>query len=815
MLRVVRGIKRGLTISFLPGLLLGAASLSAPAGRPLAVTAATPSTAFEVPRVADPIHTYGEPDIAVDPTTDKNVAVSGPTGTGTQRSVWQNSVDGGHTFRNVTRCPVPADCAAALSQLPGGPLAAPGGGDTEIAFDRSGKQYFSDLYALLQQHVATRTVNPDGTENVQEGYVSTPQLGSDRQWMAVYDPPPGTPNLSGHTLPKPLVYFVYNNLVGPGPNSGQEWAKTTTGAGVIPPYSHANADCPILLAPTCSPFGGDGYPAIDQATGKVFEAAGCTTVSGCPVDGLYLNIGTPVDDAGNLHFLDFSSLAATDPTKLVKIAATPTGSPDTLFSVLSMDQGRNLHVVWAVSSATPGNRQVFVSAAPPDGPGCTNCWTKWTTPVQVSAAPSLVNVFPWIQAGAAGYSDAVWYGSDKNADPSDKAAKHVWNVFMAQVKFPLDAAGHVTGPAQSSQVKVTPHPMKYDDICLLGSGCVAAVGNRNLADYFEIKMDSTGAPLIVYDDLSNRLCQLCVGGVEGLSHKGAPVVTVARQSSGIGLLGTPVSGTSNAPVAGLSDPAGDALTPLFGNSTNNIPGLDIVRSGLQAAGSTLTVTMDIAGNVKDPSTAATAAGCPSCQLQYVTRWQMGDTLYYAMMENNPITGPQYFAGPTTAIDDCSVSACDPHMLIYPDLTGTAEAGTIDCPTTPGPAAPCKVSIKVNFADIGQPKVGSLLEEVGGYAFVSTVPQSLITQPLERADTAAREIDGVCCYNFQVSAATTAPGTAPAAPPGTAISPPTGPAALPNTAAVSRSLSVLWVAGAGVALLAGGAAAGTRRRRRRR
>src|SRR5206468_10943282 len=52
---------------------------------------------FQVPTVVDPIHTNGEPDIAID--VQGRVFVSGPTGTGTQRSTWFGSVDGGQTFR--------------------------------------------------------------------------------------------------------------------------------------------------------------------------------------------------------------------------------------------------------------------------------------------------------------------------------------------------------------------------------------------------------------------------------------------------------------------------------------------------------------------------------------------------------------------------------------------------------------------------------------------------------------------------------------------------------------------------------------------
>src|SRR3989442_3532535 len=67
-----------------------------------AAAAASP-IAFETPSVVDPIHTFGEPDIGVEPTgSSPRIFVSGPTGTGTQRSAWLGSVDGGHTYRVIT-----------------------------------------------------------------------------------------------------------------------------------------------------------------------------------------------------------------------------------------------------------------------------------------------------------------------------------------------------------------------------------------------------------------------------------------------------------------------------------------------------------------------------------------------------------------------------------------------------------------------------------------------------------------------------------------------------------------------------------------
>src|SRR5438094_6184595 len=239
-----------------------------------------------------------------------------------------------------------------------------------------------------------------------------------------------------------------------------------------------------------SPFGPDGYPAIDQVTGKVFQAAGCTTNSGCVSNGIFLNIGTP-DATGTLHFLD-ATPTGPDFTKLIKIADTPTGSPDTLFSVLSMDSARNLYVVWNISASNPALRQVFVSGA-----SAASGWSSWTPPVQVSDGSTgtgdAVNVFPWIKAGGPGRANAVWYGSNKNVDPSSQSGQS-WNVFMSQVVYPTNATGGLTGAAPSTRlVKVSPHPMHYNDICLQGTGCIESQGNRNLADFFVITIDARGA----------------------------------------------------------------------------------------------------------------------------------------------------------------------------------------------------------------------------------------------------------------------------------------------------------------------------------
>src|SRR2546430_16220230 len=89
--------------------------------------------------------------------------------------------------------------------------------------------------------------------------------------------------------------------------------------------------------------------------------------------------------------------------------------------------------------------------------------------------------------------------------------------------------------------------------------------------------------------------------------------------------------------------------------------------------------------------AATIAGVPGAtNVQYLSRRQMGNTVYYAAMENNAANQPIFYAGALQTIDPCSVSACFPHVLTHPEpgagprFAGKAEAGSIHRPA----AGPC-------------------------------------------------------------------------------------------------------------------------------
>ena len=258
---------------------------------------------------------------------------------------------------------------------------------------------------------------------------------------------------------------------------------------------------------------------------------------------------------------------------------------------------------------------------------------------------------------------------------------------------------------------------------------------------------------MIYDDTSNGLAQpgFTPGDQEVLDHSGAPLVTIARQSSGPGLFGKDVAGPSNAPVKTQSDAAGDALYPVIGGT--NVAGFDIVGEDLSLSGGTLNVQLKVA-NLADP--AGTAGAVPNTsQLQYVTRWQMGNKIYYAEMERASSGDPSFYAGDAQSVDLCSVSACFPHVITYPEAGSTgghAETGSVTCPSAPSASSPCTITIHAKPADVGGPSTTSLLESVGTYAFASSHQQGQLSNPQAQADNVPLEVDGVCCINFREASA---------------------------------------------------------------
>ena len=697
-----------------------------------ATRAAPGKVRFGAASVVDPVHTYGEPDVKV--AYDGTVYDSGPWGTGTQRSLWEQSTDGGRTF-HILHTPAVHSPSESDSQIPG-----PGGGDTEISINRTNEVYYADLAALVQLKVAswdrsthTMTVNtlhdPRQTFN-----------GVDRQWFALWDPADqnATRTATGYTGPFPVNYLAY--------------AEAAGATGCSPPVlgsceaaQYSTDGTTYTNTTEAWPLSDDGPLAIDQETGTVFQAIGYGA------HGVGVAIATRGADPADPSLLNVSE---------VKIAQLkPRQDVGALFPVIAEDAGRNLYVAWVAENAKATSKksrsswQIFYSYAT-----AASNWTTWSAPVRLSRKPANTNLMPWMTAGADGRIAVVWYGTRDRHNPSSKDVHQPWNVWLATVTNAASGARSIV------QQQVTRHPMHYGSICLSGTGCITnnPPGNRNLADFFEVTTDPrTGALLITYDDTSNNLKQHDPSGSqappESVAHTGAPIVMMIRQNGGIGLNGTPIHGPAAVGTA-MRDQKGDArFDPIYSNA--NIRPLDLrkVRVHLRNRHLVIRVTASALSGIQN-AIRKTNAGA----VDIVARWQSHGTkhvkgaegttnaLRYAAAEFTPGGSPSFFAGLARSIELCSVSGCFPHIIEYPEppYGGTAAAGTVHVTNGPRPDV---LVLRIPVSAIGRPRLHNVLQDFGVYVLVRNKPASTpITNAEAQGGVTPIMVDGICCREMRLS-----------------------------------------------------------------
>jgi hypothetical protein len=650
---------------------------------------------FGVPRLADPIHDYGEPDIAVAPSG--SVHVSGPQGTGVQRSIWNISVDGGDSYRIVDDLrfndgnPVNCDQVACPSKSTLGP----GGGDTEIYVTKNNQSFYNDLWALACFTAGTTKDDGKTVDSAPNGCSQNGLANADRQWMTAYDPSPSDRTISPYKGPTPVVYMAYN---GPQVDMTTDGIDYTTSAGQY----KGNTGSPWI---------------VDQHTGKVMTI----TQDG---NTLQLGVGSP-DEAGKLEF-EYNDIADRD------------DPPGLLFPTLSQDTDRNIYAVWTEDH----NFQVYYTwASAADG------WKKWAPVRQVSKPPAKVNVFSWSTSGGPGMLDVAWYGTPDNVQSPDDQAHQVWYLYFAQVDHANTTSPHMV------QVQASPHPMHYNDICLQGTGCIASVGNRNLADFFKIVLDNAGRARIVYADTSNRLMEGTTPTTgtppEGADHAGAPVDTVVTQSTGLNAwTGKPLAPLeSTNPISGVNDPIGDALWQPLGGT--ELKAADITKATIEQDGDNLVIKVGLReGRLADVATATAATAA-----QLVVRWQVrgtpttGDPIYYAQVEELPGGGaaPVASAGPARSVDLCSVSACKPNYVVYPGPDATRSMVDVGF-------ANQTYTITVPLAAVGGPAASTVFEEVEAHVAAepksATVPDSQINAFPDETPTV---VDATRTWNYKLGA----------------------------------------------------------------
>src|SRR5437660_992927 len=613
--------------------------------------------------IVDPQRTEGEPLVHIDQAG--NIWETGPWGFSTAQGFVARSTDSGDSFHIVS---------------PNGlrPNPAPaGGGDTDIITDDQGTAYFADLEGLAQIGVA---VSNDQGNSWRENFVAAMSPVDDRQWLAI-DNGPST-GVSDNTVfltyrQVPLGSQVLSSPGSTGPTDlvgGLVYTNAATGT-----FVGAGAPCGRLI--------------FDPVLRNLYLPC---------VQGNHIHVSRAHVNPGQRSGLTFTN---------VDTPASLGGSIGNLFASLTTDQAGNVYVAWVDSA----NGNVYLTVS-------TNTGTSWSTPpLQVNGDPANTNVMPWAVAGAPGTVDIVYYGTDARNDPNNfpswynsrvAATSIKWFVYFVQVQ------AATTSTPTIYQVKASEHPTDYGQICTGGLGCTISTGDRTLADFLSVALDSNGAARIVLNDVTNQ-------------HHGAALFEL-RQVAGPSAYGTTLTPPFPNTATGVADPSGDAQTPHYSpaGAGANQPALDLRSLQLsQPDNGHITATLKL------NSLASLLPPAGSTGLLWLTRWQFNTTgdggeesyrIFYLGANSTAGQTPVFFAGTGTSAaqmsgippgDGCvTTTPQNCKIIVYP--AEHSESGTFNAATN-------TITITAPLNHIGSPLIGDKLYSVTALTYASTAGNPIL------------------------------------------------------------------------------------------
>lgn len=321
------------------------------------------------------------------------------------------------------------------------------GNDAEMVQDSKGRLYYSDLQLTASLAVY---VSADDGRSWSYNPVASVVPSVDRQWMATA---PDAGPLAGS---EPAVYLAFNQLqTSPWVMKSVDGGTTWTGRLVDPTQDQAR-------------FWSIGNIIANPWTGELF----LSWVVGYAGEGL-----TPNPPTG--YAIRVARSADGGTTWTTTEAFRSEERPGHLFAVLAQDTAGTLYMAW--SQAKGDHQEILLSHSKDKG-------ARWTEPLRVDADGTAVQ--PWIEAAGPGEVALVWYGSNTTA-LSDSATDAAWHVRMARS---WDAT-HVTPTFE--RTTVTPEPVRVGPICTVGIACD---GNRDLLDFFQVKLDRQGYAHVIYAD---------------------------------------------------------------------------------------------------------------------------------------------------------------------------------------------------------------------------------------------------------------------------------------------------------------------------
>lgn len=414
-----------------------------------------------------------EPEIKVD--LFGNIYVAAINGVPGGTDLWK-STDQGATFPYLGQPDGLQDKCSVLAQCLG-----LGGADDSIDVSSGGYLYVSSLYV---GSVTFSTSTDGGTGGAQPGQawtvnpLSTGVPVEDRQWVAAWGPQ--------------TVYMTVRQA----PGTGRLLFMKSSDAG-------KTFSAPTLLTSADST---EGNLVVDPYNGNLYTT--------------FIPTASPT----NVNLLKSTDGGATWTTSTAYTGPAGT-DPGHKFTILAVDRGGNVHLVFSRSNAD-GSYHVYLTSSTDQG-------QTWLAPVQVDngTGNSTFGVMPWVVAGSPGIVDITWLGSpvSPNTFPSS------WFVFFAQSNNALS-----TTPV-FNQTQAVAKSVHDQDICFNGTGCAStprqSPGNRDLLEYYTMALDPDGFANIAYpdsltSDCPSNTCQTNVwfvkqsGGLSAFAPPAAPAASI-------------------------------------------------------------------------------------------------------------------------------------------------------------------------------------------------------------------------------------------------------------------------------------------------
>jgi hypothetical protein len=382
----------------------------------------------------------GEPEIKID--IYGNIYVTAIQGVPGGVDLWK-SVNNGGTFTYLGQPDGAQDHCPDIPQC-----VALGGGDDSIDVSPGGYFYVSSLWA---GNVTVSTSFDGGVGGAAPGQAwqvngaAASIIADDRQWVAAYGPE--------------TLYMTYRQA----PGVGALFAVKSTDAGMT--------FGPPALVKTANST--EGNLVVDPYNGNLYT----TTV--------------PAATPTNIQLLKSTDAGATW-VETTAYAGAPGSNPARKFTILAIDRGGNLHLVFSRLNPAGGGTHAYLSSS-------TNGGTSWLPAVQIDSGSgnTTTAVMPWVVAGSAGVVNITWLGSAA-ATPDTPSN---WQLFFAQ------STNALSGSPIFNQVQVSTNPVHDQSICFNGTGCAGGPGdplqNRDLLEYYTMTVDPNGNAAIAFADSVN------------------------------------------------------------------------------------------------------------------------------------------------------------------------------------------------------------------------------------------------------------------------------------------------------------------------